>query len=725
MKINKLYYSAALFYLIALISYISYQYMQQRSELIEQIDTRLIECATLTDQFLSPSLHTPSMNANTLSPKQDVQNRLRLSKFSESMHAKYVYSFILQNGKIYFTSSSATPQELKTDQNISYYFDEYTDASPILYNAFKTRKMCFDESTDQWGHFRSVFIPHVSPTGRFYITGADIEISYIQQQLHDLLMYSFGEALFYILILLPFFIAYRIQQRAIHDELTQLVNERTFDLRERSEAVTLLLDNANQGFLSFGISLAVENEYSKKCLTIFDRSIEGERIGNLLYPNDRDKQEFFEQTLIAVFKEEDPIKVEAILSLLQHEFVLNHKAIHALYTLIGPTRFMVILTDITDKKNLEKNIENEHNTMKMVVSAISNSDEFFELLEEYQNFLEHRNTIVNNGKTPIYNLSELYRIIHTYKGLFSQKDFITTPKGLHKVESKLTSLLESNTISNETLQLLIDKIDFEGWLAKDTEIVSQILGKEFLEKKSGISMDNSIFENLYERIKQLIDAKPDECHELLDLLDLIQKLKYKPIREYFGSYPKYSEQIAHRLNKSLRPMEIISTTDYVVGDEFKPFAKSLIHIIRNSVDHGIESPDERVLIGKEEEGEITISIREAGDFIEIEVADDGQGIDIEKLKERAIEMGLKTASDIEQMSEDELYNLVFENYLSTKDEVNDLSGRGVGLASVRAEAEKLGGACRILSKAGEGSRFVFTLPKKTFRKGSNGTGTIT
>jgi signal transduction histidine kinase len=713
---KRLYLGAVAFYMIALFSYISYGYTQQRSALIAQIDKRLIESARVTDELLPSSLHSVGMKADSLSAQEDLHNRLLLSKFSETMGVKYVYSIILQNGKLYFTSSSATCEELKTGKGISYYYDMYDDAPPVLIKAMLTRQIQFDEYTDKWGHFRSVFLPHVSPDGRVYVTGVDLEISYIDGQLNALLIHSLGEALFYILILLPFFIAYRFQHRAIQQELTRQVNERTFDLKERSEAVTLLLDNANQGFLSFGISLAVENEYSKKCLALFDRRIEGERIGSLLYPDDLAKREFFEQTLIALFEEEDPIKVEAILSLLQHEFVINHKAIHAAYKLIDPNRFMVILTDVTDKKNLEKNIEDEHNTLKMVVSAISNSDEFFELLEEYQNFLEHRNTIVNKDKTSAHNLTELYRIIHTYKGLFSQKDFITTPKGLHKVESKLTSLLESNTISNEALQILMDKIDFEGWLAKDIKIVSQILGKEFLEKQSGISMDNSVFENLYEKIKQLIDAKPDECHELSDLLELIQKLKYKPIHEYFGSYPQYTEQIARRLNKSLSPMEIISTTDYVVGDEFKPFAKSLIHIIRNSVDHGIENPDDRVFLGKEEEGKIIISIRETDDSIEIEVADDGQGIDVEKLKYRAIEMGLKTALEVEQMSEDEVYNLVFEDYLSTKDEVNDLSGRGIGLASVRAEAEKLGGECRVLSKAGEGSRFVFTLPKSAFMR---------
>ena len=119
---------------------------------------------------------------------------------------------------------------------------------------------------------------------------------------------------------------------------------------------------------------------------VIHRPIGGELIGELLYLDDLHKREFFEQTLQAIFDEQDEGKIEAILSLLQHDFVIYHKAIHVVYKRLDPKRFMLILTNIADKKNLEKNVERECQILKMVVSVISNSDEFFELLEEYQTF---------------------------------------------------------------------------------------------------------------------------------------------------------------------------------------------------------------------------------------------------------------------------------------------------------------------------------------------------
>lgn len=711
---KKYYYGAVAFYLMAVIAYIGYQYTQQRSALVAEIDQRLIQCARVTDQLLPPSVHTPEMNAGTVSPEQDRQNRLVLSRFAETMSVKYVYSFVLEKGKIYFTSSSATSEELKSGEDISYFFDEYTDASPILFKAFKTEKIQFDETIDQWGHFRSVFLPHISPSGRIYITAADIEVSNINAQLNALLLHSMGEALFYMLILFPFFIAYRMHNLTIQKELTAQVDERTADLRERSVAVKRLLDNANQGFLTFSASLSVDNEYSQKCVEIFQEMIEGKNIGELLYPDDTGKKMFFDETVRAVFDEEDDVKTEAILSLLQHEFILHHKAINVVYKQIDKNRFMLILTDVTDKKNLEKNIERERNRLKMIVSAISNSDELFELLEGYQSFLSQREFFVTFEHTPLQNLTELYRTVHTYKGLFAQKDFITTQEGLHKVESRLSLWLQEGTISNKTIQTMLNKIDFELWLKKDIDILRDTLGDDFMDKKSTITIDEPTFEKLQAKIVELIDAQPDECHELLELLEVIKRLKYKPIGDYFTSLAKYVESLGERLEKSLNPMEIRDETTFTVGDEFRGFAKSLIHVIRNSVDHGIESPEKRVENDKEEYGNILFIISETDDSLILEISDDGRGIDREKLKQKAIEGGFRTSAELE--NDEAVIELLFEDYLSTKEEINDLSGRGVGLASVRAEVLKLGGSYRVTSELGRGTRFTFIIPKKSLIK---------
>jgi two-component system, chemotaxis family, sensor kinase CheA len=241
------------------------------------------------------------------------------------------------------------------------------------------------------------------------------------------------------------------------------------------------------------------------------------------------------------------------------------------------------------------------------------------------------------------------------------------------------------------------------------------LGDDFMEKKSTITIDDESFEKLHTKISNLINDQPDECHELIELLDVIRMLKYKPIGEYFSSLPKYVEQIAERLDKTIYPMEIRDESDLRVGEEFRGFAKSLIHVIRNSVDHGIESPEKRVECSKEEFGTILFSIVNTENQIVIEIADDGCGIDTEKLKQKAHDGRFKTASEFQD--EESVMELLFEDYFSTKEEVTDLSGRGIGLSSVRAELVKLGGSYRVTSEVGIGTKFIFSIPKESLEKG--------
>ncbi|DAB38969.1 MAG TPA: hypothetical protein CFH83_03185, partial [Sulfuricurvum kujiense] len=318
-------------------------------------------------------------------------------------------------------------------------------------------------------------------------------------------------------------------------------------------------------------------------------------------------------------------------------------------------------------------------------------------------------------RTPQQNLTELYRVIHTYKGLFAQKDFMTTLQGLHKVESRLSQWLQDETISNEILQTMLKKIDFELWLKKDTDILRDTLGDDFMDRKTTITIDDETYETLQNKILELIDAQPEECHELLELLEVIKGLKYKPIGEYFASLPKYVELLGERLEKSLNAMEIRDETNVSVGEVFRGFAKSLIHIIRNSVDHGIESPEERVEREKEEEGNIFFDIAETEDTVIVKISDDGRGIDKDKLKQKAVDGGFRTPQELED--EESVIELLFEDYLSTKEEINDLSGRGIGLASVRSELLKLGGSYKVISELGKGTRFEFVIPKKSLLRG--------
>ncbi|MBF0313879.1 MAG: Hpt domain-containing protein [Oligoflexia bacterium] len=177
-----------------------------------------------------------------------------------------------------------------------------------------------------------------------------------------------------------------------------------------------------------------------------------------------------------------------------------------------------------------------------------------------------------------------------------------------------------------------------------------------------------------------------------------------PIKPSLSRYFYMVKDLSDRLGKKVA-LKIEGADLTLHPSKLSLINDSLTHILRNSIDHGIETPDERRSKGKEESGTIKIILREENDQIKLTVSDDGQGIDALKLKERAMERGLLTKEQLAQMGAVPL-ELVFLSGLSTREEATDISGRGIGMDVVKSNIEKMGGKVEVLSEIGKGSSFV-------------------
>ena len=165
-------------------------------------------------------------------------------------------------------------------------------------------------------------------------------------------------------------------------------------------------------------------------------------------------------------------------------------------------------------------------------------------------------------------------------------------------------------------------------------------------------------------------------------------------------------QTAQRLEKEIYEFEIIGDDEILVPDSYKPFIKSLIHLFRNSVDHGIETPEERVELDKDERGTISCIISQNdNNEIKIIISDDGAGIDVERIKKI-----VSAHTDISDLTDKEVYQYIFKDNMSTKEVITETSGRGVGMSAVKAELEKLNGTIKIQSELNVGTTFVFDIP---------------
>ncbi len=206
----------------------------------------------------------------------------------------------------------------------------------------------------------------------------------------------------------------------------------------------------------------------------------------------------------------------------------------------------------------------------------------------------------------------------------------------------------------------------------------------------------------------------DEAVSQLDLLvgdlqNAVMKTRMQPIGRLFQKYPRLARDLARQLGKDV---ELVLEGEETEIDKtmIEDLNDPLVHLVRNAVDHGVDNPDERVATGKSPKSVIRLSAQQVGDHITIEIADDGRGIRPDVIRRKALEKGLIDVETANSLDERQSLNLIFLPGFSTKDQISDVSGRGVGMDVVKTNILKLNGRIDIKSVVGQGSVFTITLP---------------
>lgn len=194
-----------------------------------------------------------------------------------------------------------------------------------------------------------------------------------------------------------------------------------------------------------------------------------------------------------------------------------------------------------------------------------------------------------------------------------------------------------------------------------------------------------------------------------DLQGAVMKTRMQPIKKVFGRFPRVVRDLARSLNKEIT-LELKGEDTDLDKNLVEALADPLVHLVRNSVDHGIEMPDEREAAGKSRMGIVKLSASQQGDHILLTIEDDGKGMDAEKLKGIAISRGVLDADAAARMTDVEAFNLIFAPGFSTKTEITDVSGRGVGMDVVKTKINQLNGSVNIYSELGVGTRLEIKVP---------------
>jgi len=425
--------------------------------------------------------------------------------------------------------------------------------------------------------------------------------------------------------------------------------------------------------------------YSMACDHIFKRFILGESLEKLFYPDDELSQKFFHDTLELFFNPEYDFK-DGFLALLPSEIEINQRVYFVTYTPYQKEQLFlgVHLSDVTQIKNLEKQLLSFQQEMHLVINSLKRKDELSYIIRKTRESIDYlrKNTVNESFRNEL----------HTIKGNLGQFGFKQLELAIHEIESDLKA---HDSFSE----------------AKQTHMLSQ------LEHALEIELDrlytyvgNGYFDDVDEhydvsevKLARLeMELNKPIINNSQETIESYRQLVYRSIHSVrlisfmsmFTRFNDYVQRIATNLGKNCMPYELIGQDIEVRKVLAEPFLQVAVSIIRNSISHGIETSDIRVQKGKDSFGRLQCAFKLTGedlDWISIEFIDDGQGIDIDYLKLKVVEKNEMTIEQLNGMSDDKVLDLIFVNDLSMTEEVDIYSGRGIGLSAVKEYVEQLGG----------------------------------
>jgi len=499
------------------------------------------------------------------------------------------------------------------------------------------------------------------------------------------------------------------------DYLDQLVIKRTEKLAEAQKdkadalQMTALLENSEEGFLTFNNDCIIHEIHSQQCDRIFGRPIAGLFLPDVLYPDDLENFDFIQTNLDRVFKHaNDPSFQAFYVELLPETLTLDERSYDLSFKVLAEDRLLLVLTDVTAEKQLMASLEEQRKEVDFIIESVEHKEELFDALNAWKKF-NHEMLIPQRSesfKPDSTSIPELYRQIHTFKGIFAQQRFIETPKALHALEDELEDARA------DTLHSILARHPLEQAIEKDLDLLHDKLGSDFFQFERMVTLKVEEVHTLEKRIAEvkhlIFDSASPTGEECLDaLIRETQYLRYESLQHMLEPHIRLAKQLAARMEKRI-DIKMIGDAQMVDPEIYGDMAKSLIHIFRNAIDHGIESPDERLAAGKDLQAHIRIALSQRGNEISLSITDDGHGLDLERIRAKAIQKAIITPDT--EISDTDLAQLIFRDQFSTRDVVSDLSGRGVGLSSTMDEIRSLGGAIEVVSQPGLYTRFNIRLP---------------
>lgn len=446
-------------------------------------------------------------------------------------------------------------------------------------------------------------------------------------------------------------------------------------LEERTRDIRTILDHVASGFLLMGPDLVVRPGFTRSCHRLFESDvIAGKKLVDLLRLDGPKMREHVELAFAQIF--DDVLPEEVTVDLVPRRFPVGSRVL-ALETSVIRTESAVtgVLLTVNDVTSLEEAQRKVH-ANEMLVGILAQRPAFQAFVVETRAMLSAAREAVGAGQEVFVR-----RALHTVKGNSAAFDLFELSDFIHEVEG--------HTVDEAAIAAIEAKL------------------RAFLDEHGavlGVAWDTSEHDS-YEVSGAMLDALRAVATDPSAVERWARRLSLKRAGQVAGPLGHYVARLGERLDKQVA--FVLRGGDVLIdGRHLRPVLQNITHALRNSVDHGFEPA--RARGGK---GRLEVAFEDAGDSWRIEIADDGQGIDEERVARAAVRRKLVTEAQLARMTKDERLALVFIDGLSTREVATDLSGRGVGMSAMKAAVERLGGTVSIWSEQGCGTRITLAVPK--------------
>ncbi|MCX7978207.1 MAG: ATP-binding protein [Bdellovibrionaceae bacterium] len=491
----------------------------------------------------------------------------------------------------------------------------------------------------------------------------------------------------------------RAELEKYNKNLEKIVEERTAEIQNLNRLMQALLDSLHQGFFVFNRDGLCADFSSKACENMLGTKPNNKYIWDVLKVPEN-KKEGFKKWMHTLFSEMLPFEDLAPLGPTcypHHEgrnIRLEYYSLRNEGTLDG---VVVVATDVTDLVRAQEEAERQREQAQLMVNLIKQKKQLTTFVREAETMLK---TLKNQIQSPLshWDTGLIFRALHTLKGGAASFNVYDTARSAHEAEGLLSRFKEDP--SEKSAMALKQKC----------EEVSEKFG-QFREMAEGILGPTAITE------ERRVDIPTTEIFSICRQISfwskgaalaqqIMEKYILEPAVDYFKPYDQTIQAVATAIGKKIKPLCVHGGEVRIWGDAYSPLFSSLVHAFRNSADHGIESPELRRALGKDEAGQITVRISQEAEHLHIAIIDDGGGIDPNRIRKKLTEKGINSSHETDQ----EVIQHIFDANFSTRESVTDISGRGVGMDAIREAAAQLGGNCWVQSTVGKGTEVHIRLP---------------